>query len=69
MPSASKMTTPIAMSDALIEGRYAQLGDLTVAFESFPSDVDPTPLFAGLPNDRCSCPHWGVVTSGQVTFR
>ena len=69
MPSASKMTTPIAMSDALIEGRYAQLGDLTVAFESFPSDVDPSPFFAGLPDDRCSCPHWGVVTSGQITFR
>lgn len=69
MPSASKMTTPIAMSDALIEGRYAQLGDLTVGFESFPSDVDPSPFFAGLPDDRCSCPHWGVVTSGQITFR
>lgn len=69
MPSASKMTTPIAMSDALIEGRYARLGDLTVGFESFPSDVDPGPFFAGLPDDRCSCPHWGVVTSGQITFR
>lgn len=69
MPSASKMTTPVAVSDALIEGRYAQLGDFTVGFESFPSDVDPSRFFAGLPDDRCSCPHWGVVMSGQITFR
>ena len=27
------------------------------------------PLFAGLPDDRCQCAHWGVVTEGQLTFR
>jgi len=69
MPSARKMTTPIALSDELIEGRYARLGDFTVGFESFPADVDAGRFFAGLPEDRCSCPHWGVVTSGQITFR
>ena len=69
MPSARQMTTPVAIDHELIEGRYADLGGYTVAFERFPRDVDPAPLFAGLPADRCSCPHWGVVTSGQVTFR
>ncbi len=69
MPSASKMTTPAAVDLPQIEGRYAELGGYTVAFETFPQDVDPGPFFAGLPDDRCQCPHWGVVQSGQVTFR
>jgi len=69
MPSARKMTTPVAVDDEVIEGRYAELGGYTVAFESFPADIDPAEYFVGLPGDRCSCPHWGMVTSGQITFR
>jgi hypothetical protein len=69
MPSANKLSTPVAMDEELIEGRYAELDDYTVAFESYPQDVDPGPFFAGLPDDRCQCPHWGFVTSGQITFR
>jgi hypothetical protein len=69
MPSASKMTTPVAVDAPEIEGRYAEIGDYTVGFESFRNDVDPAPYFAGLPEDRCQCPHWGVVTAGQLTFR
>lgn len=69
MPSANRMTTPVAIDLAEIEGRYAPLGDYTVSFESFKRDADPAPYFAGLPDDRCQCEHWGVVTAGQLTFR
>ena len=69
MPSANKITTPVAMDEELIEGRYAGLDDYTVGFESYKHDVDPAPFFVGLPDDRCQCPHWGFVTSGQITFR
>jgi hypothetical protein len=69
MPSARQMTTPVAVDHELIEGRYAELDGYTVGFERFPKDVDPSPYFVGLPDDRCSCPHWGVITSGQITFR
>jgi hypothetical protein len=69
MPSANKMTTPIVVDLPEVEGRYAQIDDYTVGFESYPEDVDPAPLFAGLPDDRCQCPHWGVVQDGQITFR
>ena len=31
-------------------------------------DMDATPLFKGLPDDRCSCPHWGYVFKGRLTF-
>jgi hypothetical protein len=63
------MTTPVAIDEEAIQGRYAEVGEYTVGFESFPLDVDPAEFFAGLPDDRCSCPHWGVVTHGQITFR
>ena len=29
--------------------------------------VDTTPLFEGLENDLCQCPHWGFVLNGQIT--
>ena len=50
-------------------GRYAELGDYTVSFETFKQDIDASPYFRGLPDDRCSCVHLGYVTSGQITFR
>lgn len=69
MPGASKMTTPVAVDLPQIEGRYAELSGYTVGFETFPQEADAAPFFVGLPDDRCQCPHWGVVQCGQVTFR
>jgi len=69
MPSANKPSTPVAVDLDEIEGRYAEVGEHTVAFETYKQDVDPAPFFAGLPDDRCQCPHWGYVTSGRITFR
>lgn len=69
MPRANKMTTPVSVDLPVLQGRYAELDDYTVGFESYPADVDPAPLFTGLPDDRCQCPHWGVVQTGQITFR
>ena len=69
MPSANKPSTPVAVDLAEIEGRYAEVGEHTVAFETYKQDVDPAPYFAGLPDDRCQCPHWGYVTAGRITFR
>lgn len=69
MPSAQRLATPVAVDSDEIEGRYAELGNYTVAFESYKRGVDPAPYFVGLPGDRCPCDHWGVVTAGQITFR
>ena len=69
MPIANRMSTPVALDEPQIEGRNAAVGDYTVGFETYAQDVDPAPFFAGLPDDRCQCPHWGVVTEGQMTFR
>ena len=69
MPSASRMSTPVAVDADQLEGRYAPLGGYTVGFETFKQDADPAPFFAGLPGDRCPCANWGIVTAGQLTFR
>ena len=67
MPRTRKDEAPIEVDAPVIEGRYVQLDDWTVAFERFPIGSDPSPLFKGLPDDRCQCPHWGYVVSGELT--
>jgi hypothetical protein len=69
MPRTTKSEAPVALDTDQIKARYVELGPYTVGFESFPQDVDPAPLFTGLPDDRCPCPHWGTVVSGQIVFR
>jgi hypothetical protein len=51
------------------EGRFAELGPYTVGFETYTADADLSELFKGLPDDRCQCPHWGVVLRGRLTYR
>jgi hypothetical protein len=51
------------------EGRYEDLGGYTVGFETYTEEADPAPLFQGLPEDRCQCPHWGVVLRGKLVYR
>lgn len=69
MPSTSKGATPVAVDEEIMEGRYAEIGEYTVGFETFRADSDPAELFRGLPDDRCQCPHWGYVVSGKVVYR
>ena len=51
------------------EGHYEELEGYTVGFETYFEDSDIGPLFAGLPNDRCQCPHWGVVLKGTLIYK
>src|SRR4051794_35352693 len=69
MPRASKAEAPVSFDEPEIEARYVELGGYTVGFEVHRQDMDPAPLFRGLPEDRCPCPHWGCVVRGKITFR
>ncbi len=60
---------PIEMQVDAIETRGVAWGDVTVRHLDLPPGVDFTPLFVGLPDDLCQCPHWGYVTKGSVTVR
>jgi hypothetical protein len=71
MPRTRKDEAPIMIDEPPITGRYVELDDYTVSFETFHTDMDPAALFVGLPDDRCQCPHWGYLIKGsfRVTYR
>ena len=70
MPGARQDTTPITIESPIYVGRVAGLGDkYTVVFETIRKDIDTAPVFKGLPDDRCPCPHWGIVVKGRWTAR
>jgi hypothetical protein len=70
MPKASKITASDSMELDGYEGHFENFeGGYTVGFETYTADADLTPLFAGLPNDRCQSAHWGYVIKGKVTFK
>lgn len=69
MSKANKASASQVEQAPGFEGRYSDLGGYVVGFERYTADQDVEPLFRGLPDDACQCPHWGVVTRGRVTFR
>jgi hypothetical protein len=69
MPKASRDTASERFEMDGYEGRFEHFdGGYSVGFETYTADADPSPLFAGLPDDRCQCPHWGYVVEGKVRF-
>lgn len=67
MPQTSR-TTAAAVDHGPVVEHSADLDGYTVNFVSFAIDIDGAPLLAGLPEDRCACPHWGYVFRGSATF-
>jgi hypothetical protein len=50
--------------------RQAEIGGgMTLEFSCLGKGLDVGPLFRGLPDDMCQCPHWGYVLRGSMTFR
>ena len=68
MPKLSKNDTGDAITLEGYEGRFGELDDYTVGFETYTADSDLSELFKGLPDDRCQCPHWGVVLKGKLKY-
>lgn len=70
MPNASRSSASDHVEVEGYEGHFESFdGGYTVGFETYTADADLTPLFAGLPDDQCQCPHWGYVIAGKVTFK
>ena len=69
MPKASKESASHKEDMGVMAGAYEELGGYTVGFETFREDADATPLFRGLPDDRCQSPHWGYVIGGRIVFK
>src|SRR6185436_20893978 len=68
MPKLSKFDAPDSMKLEGYEGHFGELDGYTVGFETYTADADLSALFKGLPDDRCQCPHWGVVLKGKLKY-
>jgi hypothetical protein len=69
VPKVSKKTAANHAEIGPMENHSDQLGEFVVAFSTFHEAGDATPLFKGLPDDRCQAAHWGYIFKGRVTFR
>jgi hypothetical protein len=69
MPKASRQSASQVQDMGVLESRSQELGGYIVEFTTFREDADATPLFKGLPEDRCQSPHWGYVIQGRLSFR
>ncbi len=66
---ASKRDLPVAFEGGGVVSRLAEWGEMNVALETLPGGTDTAPIFKGLPDDRCQCPHWGYVLKGRMRIR
>ena len=60
---------PVAIKDDNMEVRIVEVGEMTAGFFRLAKGTDLGPALAGLPDDRCQCPHWGYMTEGSLTMR
>lgn len=67
MYKVSKSTAP-HQDHGPVEDYSDNVGGYNITFVTFKQDMDSTPMLAGLPGDHCTCPHWGYVLRGRVTF-
>ncbi len=57
---------PVVMEAPGTKVHNGKLGGMAVGYLELPAGTDFTPLFKGLPDDACQCPHWGYVIKGAV---
>ena len=60
---------PVVFQSGSTISRDIEWGDMNVAFEAFPAGTDTVPMFKGLPNDACQCPHWGYLFKGKMRIK
>ena len=57
---------PVAFEAPGVTIRLADWDGMTVEVGDVRQGGDAAPLFKGLPDDRCQCPHWGYVIKGKL---
>jgi hypothetical protein len=63
---ASRNELPILFGEDPAAIRGADWGGLRSMIVSLPAGADVVSLLKGLPNDQCTCPHWGYVLRGRM---
>ena len=65
--SVIEMATELEFGDIHTKGE--EWGGWRVRHVDLPAGADFTPLFKGLPDDRCQCAHWGYIVRGSIHVR
>ena len=66
----NKEKIPVMMESAGTKMRSLPgYGGMTVAFNEVPAGTDFSPLFEGLKNNSCQCPHWGYIVEGELLLK
>ena len=68
MPRVSRSSASQVNDYGPISERREDIEGTAIQFLTTHQDLDATPLMKGLPDDRCSAPHWGYVFKGRLTF-
>ena len=68
MPKVSKDNAAQHHDHGPVEDWSQDVDGYTINFTAFKIDLDSAPMLKGLPGDRCTCPHWGYVLKGKVTY-
>ena len=68
MPKVSRASETTVQDIGVGEVREHVVDGYEISFLDLRESTDLSPLLRGLPDDRCTCPHWGYVTAGQISF-
>ena len=68
MPKLSKDSAPETMDNPMAEDRFGEVDGIKFDFVTIRQGHDLAPILKGLPDDRCTCPHWGYVFKGRLTW-
>lgn len=63
---ANRDELPMLFGDDTAGIRGADWGGQRSMIVSLPAGADVAALLKGLPNDLCTCPHWGYVLKGRM---
>lgn len=69
MQSLRAPDLPITIKSDEVEVRSTPVGEMTVGFFRLAKGTDLGPALAGLPGNRCQCPHWGYMLEGRLRMR
>ncbi len=64
----SKDDLPVVFEGNGVVNQSTEWGTMTASRLVSPP-VDGTPLYKGLPEDRCLCPHWGYLVRGRMRIK
>jgi hypothetical protein len=65
----SKADVPVALEVPEGTLHVIECGGMAIELGSWREEIDASPYFKGLRDDRCQCPHWGYVLQGQLRYK